>query len=353
MSFYSRLILPLLCRMDPESAHERTLHLLALAQGIGAGRAVLRALRGVLPDSPVKCCGLTFPSVLGIAAGFDKEVRVAPGLAEMGFGHVEVGTLTPLPQAGNPRPRIFRLPRHQAIINRMGFPNPGVEAVMDRLARIAAAPRHYVLGVSLGKQKETPLDQAADDYISVMGRVYQHCDYLAANISSPNTPGLRELQKHQFLENLCRSLAAESASLARHHGMPRRPVLVKIAPDLDDQALDDVLSAITAAGIDGVIATNTTLSRDGVDSPLAGEQGGLSGAPLAGRSTAMIREIHRRTGGRLPIIGVGGILTARDAAEKLDAGATLLQVYSGLVYAGPGMAGAILRGLHDTPTSGK
>lgn len=321
---------------------------LRLAQSNPLGRLAIRTICQPGPDRPVEFCGLTFPNVLGIAAGYDKDVYLARGMAEMGFGHIEVGTLTPRPQAGNPKPRVFRVPEHRAVINRMGFPNEGVQAVLPRLKALFSIPdRQFKIGVSLGKQKETPLEGAAEDYIAVMKEVYASTDYLAINISSPNTPGLRDLQGGRYLEHLCKATAAECTALSDKLGVKRRPLLVKVAPDLSRPELDDVLGIIESIGIDGIIASNTTLRRPTDGDPIYDEAGGFSGVPLRQRSTKMISYIHRSTGGRLPIIGVGGISTARDAREKLDAGATLLQVYTGIIYEGPAMAGRILRGLEQ------
>jgi len=267
------------------------------------------------------------------------------GLAALGFGHIEVGTLTPRPQPGNPRPRVFRLPGDGALINRMGFPNGGAPAAVSRLKALAGKPRDYILGVSLGKQKDTPLEAAADDYVVVMRAVHAYADYLAVNISSPNTPGLRALQSRAALEGLLAPLAAERREQARALGKPV-PILVKLAPDLTDEELDAALEAVINAGIDGVIISNTTLRRDGLQSPLAAETGGLSGAPLNARNTALVRSVVQRTGGRLPVVASGGVMNAADAQAKLDAGAALVQLYTGLIYAGPGLVKEILdRGL--------
>lgn len=347
MALYRDVIFPLLRRSDPETAHERACRLLAFAQNTWTGRLVLRAVAGDLPRRPVELWGLTFPNVIGMAAGFDKDVRVATGLGMLGFGHIEVGTLTPRPQQGNPRPRIFRLPQHHALINRMGFPNEGVRAVLPRLQAIARRPEgSFVLGVSIGKQKETPLEQAGNDYIEVMRAVYIYADYLAVNISSPNTPGLRELQGSNYLRRLLADLKSEQASLAERHRLRPRPLLVKIAPDLTDRDLDEILEAVTAAGIDGIIATNTTLARDAVaGAPYADETGGLSGRPLAERSTQIIAHIREQTGSRLPIIGAGGVFTPEDVREKLDAGASLVQLYTSFIYEGPRLPGRLVRAL--------
>lgn len=341
---YQQLIFPVLAKLDSERVHEHTLSLLSLAQRPWL-RPLLHALAGPLPAKPVSLFGLNFPNVLGMAAGFDKEVRIANGLAALGFGHVEVGTLTPRPQAGNPRPRIFRLLPDHALINRMGFPNKGVATAVTHLQTLSAQPRSFVLGVSLGKQKETPLAEAAQDYTAVMQAVYPYADYLAVNISSPNTPGLRELQGGNYLGHLLQQLQAENRRLALELGRAPRPLLVKIAPDLSWPELDEVLTAVQDSGIDGLIATNTTLSRDGLRSPLANEAGGLSGRPLAQRSTEIISYIHRQGNGRWPIIGVGGIGSSADIQAKLDAGASLVQLYTALIYQGPRLPGRLLRDL--------
>lgn len=349
MVIYERLIRPFLLKLDAEKAHDITLSALAWAQQHPGGRAALRLLAGPLPHAPVNLWGLTFPNALGVAAGFDKEARVAAGLALLGFGHVEVGTLTPRPQPGNPRPRVFRLPADQALINRMGFPNEGVNPAVLRLQRLAAANLGCIIGVSLGKQKETPLLNAAADYIQVMTAVYPYADYLAVNISSPNTPGLRELQSRAYLDELLHALQAENESLAAQYGMRKRPLLVKIAPDLTWPELDEIIAAAQYRRVNGMIAVNTTISREGLRDPLQGESGGLSGRPLAARSKEIITYIHRQTAGDLPVIGVGGIQSATDARAVLDAGASLVQLYTGLVYRGPRLAGNILRKLHAFP----
>jgi dihydroorotate dehydrogenase len=345
MTLYNKVLFPILKRTDPEKAHDRTLVALEMAQKTAPGRAMLRRIAGELPPMPITVCGLTFPNVMGIAAGYDKDVRVATGLGLLGFGHVEVGTLTPWPQAGNPRPRVFRLPEDGALINRMGFPNGGVMRALPRLKRLAAGERPFILGVSLGKQKDTPLANAADDYRLLMGAVYPFADYLAINVSSPNTPGLRELQGGRYLAHLLGALVAENRLLAEKHDVNKRPLLVKIAPDLTDGELDEILTAVVETGIDGLIATNTTLRRDGLSNPAQSEAGGLSGRPLLARSTAVVDYAARHIGGRLPIIGVGGVHTADDARAMLDAGASLVQLYTSLVYEGPSIAGRILREL--------
>lgn len=336
--------------MDAETVHEHTLRLLELGQG-KLGRPFLHKIAGQLPKHPVEFAGLTFPNVLGLAAGFDKDVRVAPGLAALGFGHVEVGTLTPRPQQGNPRPRIFRLPQDGAIINRMGFPNGGVVAAIPRLRQLARLSRQFVVGVSLGKQKETPLSDAAGDYTAVMQAVYPLADYLVVNISSPNTPGLRELQGGHYLSQLLGALTAKNESLAQALNVGKCPLFVKIAPDLTLAELDEILTAVQDREIDAIVATNTTVSREGLVSAGQNEAGGLSGLPLRQQSTALIQHIYRQTNGRLPIIGVGGVRSADDVRAKLDAGASLVQLYTGLVYEGPGLPGRLLRELANSATN--
>jgi dihydroorotate dehydrogenase len=343
MSWYRALVYPALALMDPEGVHERTLAWLVRAQENRVGRAVLERIAGEIPERPVEVFGLRFPNVLGVAAGFDKDVRVAKGLGMLGFGHVEVGTLTPRPQVGNPRPRVFRLVEDGAIINRMGFPNGGVGSAVSRLRTLHNSERDFVLGVSLGKQKETLLADAVEDYLMVMEAVYPYCDYLAVNVSSPNTPGLRDLQGGRYLGHLLRVLVTVGQRQAKEVGVGVRPLLLKIAPDLSWPEIDEILAAAIEAGVDGIIATNTTVSRQGLVGKGRNEKGGLSGRPLRGRSNEVIRYIVRQAGDKLPVIGVGGVFSSADVRAKLDAGAVLVQVYTGLVYVGRGMGGRVLR----------
>jgi len=330
--------------------HERTVWTLAHAQHWSPGRTVLRLLAGKIPQEAVHILGLSFPNILGLAAGFDKDARVVPGMALLGFGHIEVGTITPRPQEGNPKPRIFRLPKDDALVNRMGFPSSGAEAAVLRIRALSQSERHYVLGVSLGKQKETPLVDAITDYLAVLHTVFPYSDYLAVNISSPNTPELRKLQGSEYLGELLGELMSENRILAQKYGIVRRPLLIKIAPDLTWQELDDILQIALDHQIDGVIAANTTICRESLEEVNQIEQGGLSGQPLALRSTQIIDYISRHTNDRLPIIGVGGIRTAADVQAKIDAGASLVQLYTALVYEGPGLAGNILRELNQQPS---
>lgn len=343
-SYYEKLFFPAIRHLDPEMAHDRTLNALELAQSNSLGRAMLRSIAGEVPVQPVQVGRLHFPNPLGIAAGFDKDARVVRGLALLGFGHIEVGTLTPRPQPGNPRPRIFRLPADGAVINRMGFPNGGVAAAVPRLRALAEHPHDFVLGVSLGKQKETPLADAAGDYIAVMRAVHAYADYLAVNISSPNTPGLRELQGGRYLERLLGALVAENRGLAAAD-KSSPPLWVKVAPDLEPREVDEIMEALVATGVDGIIVANTTLARDGLADQAQSEAGGLSGRPLRERATELIGYIHQQMGDALPIIGVGGVGSAAEAREKLDAGATVVQIYTSMIYGGPGLPGRILRDL--------
>jgi dihydroorotate dehydrogenase len=329
----------LLFRLDPETAHGLALKAIARIGAVPALRGALAALYSAPRGEAVQAFGLSFPNRVGLAAGYDKDGDAWRGLAALGFGHIEVGTVTPGPQPGNPRPRVFRLPEHRSLINRMGFPGRGAAWVAERIR----GPRRgdLVLGVNIGKQKTTPLEEAARDYERLMEVFAPLADYLAVNISSPNTPGLRRLQEPEFLAGLLGALSSRRAELVARLGR-QIPILVKLAPDLTEDQLKIAVDAILDAGLDGIIATNTTISRAGVDGRLAKEEGGLSGALLAERSTEVIRSIHDRAGGALPIVGVGGIMSPKDARAKLDAGATLIQLYTGLIYEGPGLVQRIV-----------
>ena len=344
---YRYMLRPALFRLEPESAHHLTLRLLRLAAAIPLVLPLLRRFFAPRQTGrPVNLFGLTFPNPVGLAAGYDKEGEVIPGLSSLGFGHIEIGTITPRPQPGNPSPRIFRLPPEQAVINRMGFPNRGAQSGITHLRRLSSKNgilQGTVLGINLGKNKDTPLENAADDYLQLVKLFAPYAGYLALNVSSPNTPGLRKLQNRAALEELLNRVAEERTGLlpGLGHGLP---ILVKLAPDLTWPEIDEALAAVESSGMDGIIATNTTVDRVGLVSPSASQAGGLSGAPLCERSTAVITYIVRHT--RLPVIGVGGIMTPADAQEKLDAGAGLVQVYTGLIYAGPGLVRDILNHLN-------
>lgn len=337
-----RTLRPLLFRLDPERAHDLTLGLLALAGVLPPLRAALRSLFCLADDRlRVRAFGLDFANQVGLAGGYDRDGRALHGLACLGFGHLELGTVTPLPQAGNAGPRLFRLRDDQALINRRGFPNGGGQALLNRLRR--GKPAGVVVGVNIGKGGDTPVEEAAQDYLSLFDLFHPVADYLAVNVSSPNTVGLCALQGHALLEALLRALVQTRAGTAP----PGRtlPILVKVAPDLDDGELEDVVRVVTDSGVEGIIATNTTLARPALLSEAAREQGGLSGKPLRTRSLAVVRRIHDCSSGRIPVVGVGGIFGSEDAREMLGAGATLVQVYTGLVYRGPGLVHSILQGL--------
>ena len=329
-------------RLNPEQAHALSLQMIRWAGMTYPGRALLNVcFRPAL--RPVQVFGLQFKNPIGLAAGYDKDGLGWRGLACLGFGHIEVGTVTPKPQVGNPSPRLFRLPEEAALINRMGFPGKGSQFVVQQLK--GPRPVDLIVGVNLGKNKDTPLEEAANDYLSLYDQFAPLADYLVINVSSPNTVGLRRLQARENLEQLLTTLAdrrrQKQAQIGRHV-----PLLVKLAPDLTSAELEDALGAIIMAGMDGVIATNTTITREGLSpSGIANEAGGLSGQPLRARSTQVIRHISQLTGHQLPIIGVGGISSADGAREKLDAGAVLVQVYTGLVYEGPGLVKRILQEL--------
>jgi dihydroorotate dehydrogenase len=283
-------------------------------------------------DLPVTVLGITFPNPVGLAAGLDKNGEHLDGLAALGFGFVEIGTVTPRPQPGNDKPRMFRLPEHEAVINRLGFNNGGIDALVRNVEK---ASFRGVLGINIGKNKATPNERATDDYLACLERAYPLASYITVNISSPNTQGLRDLQEEETLRRFIGTLRDAQESLASQHGK-RKPMLLKIAPDLTESELDAIAEVLLASGIDGVICTNTTIDRERVAGHhFAKEAGGLSGKPVFEKSTAVLRGMSKRLGGRLPIIGVGGILDGDDAATKMEAGAALVQVYSGLVYRGP------------------
>ncbi|MGO4478284.1 quinone-dependent dihydroorotate dehydrogenase [Massilia sp. 2TAF26] len=324
---------PLLFSLDPETAHNLTLPALRRAHALGLTGLV----RKPRPD-PRTVMGITFPNPVGLAAGLDKDGAYIDGLAALGFGSIEVGTVTPRPQAGNPKPRIFRLPAARAIINRMGFNNGGVDAFVANVR----ASRFYleqqgVLGLNIGKNADTPIERAAEDYLHCLRKVYPYASYVTVNISSPNTKNLRQLQGASELDALLGQLKGEQSRLADEHGR-YVPLALKIAPDVDADQIRDIGAALLRHGIDGVIATNTTLGRRDVENLRhANQQGGLSGAPVFDLSNIVIRALKKEVGDAVPIIGVGGILSGRDAKAKIAAGAQLVQLYSGLIYRGPGL----------------
>lgn len=320
----------LLFQLSPETSHELSIDL------IGAGgRLGLNGLLCKAPVSlPVRVMGLEFANPVGLAAGLDKNGDAIDGFAQLGFGFVEIGTVTPRAQPGNPKPRLFRLPQANAIINRMGFNNLGVDHL---LARVQAAKYKGVLGINIGKNFDTPVERAVDDYLICLDKVYGHASYVTVNVSSPNTPGLRSLQFGDSLKQLLEALRQRQEDLAAQHGK-RVPLAIKIAPDMTDEETVQVAQALVETGMDAVIATNTTLSREGVEGlPFADEAGGLSGAPVLDKSTHTVKVLAGELKGRLPIIAVGGISEGAHAAQKIAAGASLVQIYSGFIYKGPAL----------------
>ncbi|HEX9840901.1 MAG TPA: dihydroorotate dehydrogenase (quinone) [Anaerolineales bacterium] len=350
----------LLFRLDPETAHQLTLQLMRIG-GIEPIYSILRAMYSA-PSKPVNAFGLTFKNPVGLAAGYDKDAVAVKGLSALGFGHLEVGTVTLKPQPGNPRPRVFRLLEDQAIINRMGFPGKGADFVARSLRRVAhlapqrgnlstregiaspgldtaktaptrpAARNDIIIGINLGKNQDTPLEEAANDYLALMRQFVFLADYLTINISSPNTIGLRRLQGREMLENLLGQINADRAAWNL-----KCPILVKLAPDLSNEELDDAIGVILDKDMDGILATNTTLRRERLRSKYQGELGGLSGRPLRSRSEAILGQVVKRVNGKVPIVSVGGIMNPDDAKRRLDLGATLIQIYTGLIYHGPGL----------------
>ncbi len=323
--------------LDAETAH-----------GIGmSGVSFLNAagFAGLLAKPPISCpvtvMGLTFPNPVGLAAGLDKNGDYIDGLARLGFGFLEIGTITPRPQDGNPKPRLFRIPEAQGIINRMGFNNAGVDSLLINVRAAEFPKKGGILGINIGKNATTPIEKAAEDYLICLEKVYNDASYIAVNISSPNTKNLRELQKDDALDDLLAQLKAKQEQLADNYGK-YVPMALKIAPDLDDDQITAIADALRRHRMDGVIATNTTLSREGVEGmPNAGETGGLSGAPVFQKSTAVLKKLSVALAGELPIIGVGGIMGGEDAVEKIRAGASLVQLYSGFIYRGPDLVSEV------------
>ncbi|MBD2836664.1 quinone-dependent dihydroorotate dehydrogenase [Pseudomonas sp. JM0905a] len=325
-----KLARELLFSLSPETSHELSIDLIGAGGRLGLNRLLTKAPASL----PVKVMGLEFPNPVGLAAGLDKNGDAIDGFAQLGFGFVEIGTVTPRPQPGNPKPRLFRLPQAEAIINRMGFNNQGVDHL---LARVRAAKYDGVLGINIGKNFDTPVERAVDDYLICLDKVYAHASYVTVNVSSPNTPGLRSLQFGDSLKQLLQALRSRQESLAAQHGR-HVPLAIKIAPDMSDEETAMVAQALLESGMDAVIATNTTLGREGVEGlPYGDEAGGLSGAPVRDKSTNTVKVLAGELGGRLPIIAVGGITEGRHAAEKIAAGASLVQIYSGFIYKGPAL----------------
>ena len=330
------LIRPILFSLDPETAHSVTLASLTMAHRLG----LTQALSPRQPKNPLQVMGLSFKNRLGLAAGLDKNGDCIDAMAALDFGFIEIGTVTPRPQPGNPKPRLFRLPDQQAIINRMGFNNAGVDHL---LAQVAKRKSTTLLGINIGKNADTPIENAADDYLIGLQKCYLAADYITLNISSPNTKNLRQLQQGDEIKRLIETLKNEQLRLQQHH-QKYTPLVVKIAPDLDEDELRHISILLLTFEIDGVIATNTTIARDMLGNhPLAQESGGLSGAPVKQKSTAVVAALATELGNKIPIIAAGGILSAEDAQEKFAAGATLVQIYSGLIYQGPKLITDILK----------
>ncbi len=338
-----RLLRPLLFRLPAETSHHLTFTFLRLFYRLPGAGAIMQAMFSRhVPVLPVTVMGLQFNNPVGLAAGLDKNAEYIRALADFGFGFLELGTVTPRPQPGNPIPRMFRLSRHMALINRMGFNNVGVDSLIANLTREG---KPCPLGVNIGKNRDTPVERAAEDYLAALRAVYPHVDYITINVSSPNSAGLRDLQKEENLDELLRALKAEQALLADKHGR-YIPIVLKIAPDLDDAQITAIARLVLDHKLEAVIATNTTISRPGLaHDPLAAQAGGLSGRPLKKLSTETIRKLYSCLQGKVPIIGVGGIETADDAWEKLIAGADLIQIYTALIYEGPCLVQSIVRGL--------
>nr|WP_294949058.1 quinone-dependent dihydroorotate dehydrogenase [uncultured Mucilaginibacter sp.] len=336
-----QLLKPLLFKFDPENVHYFVTRNLKRFNKMPGGTAISKAIWGS-DDKRLEreVLGLKFKNPVGLAAGFDKNAELIAEMGALGFGFVEVGTVTPLPQPGNDKPRMFRLPAEEALINRMGFNNLGVDVAAERIAayRRSLKPGEtaLIIGGNIGKNKVTPNEDAVNDYIKCFDRLFDVVDYFVVNVSSPNTPGLRELQEKAPLMHILNTLQQRNSK----NGVSR-PILLKIAPDLTDSQLDDIAVIVKQTGIAGIIATNTTISREGLTSKFKNETGGLSGRPLTERSTEVISYLHKVSGGAFPIIGVGGIHSAEDAVEKINAGAVLVQLYTGFIYEGPGLIGRI------------
>lgn len=343
---YKGLLRPVLFAQKAEDIHERTMHMLGWVSRHPMACGAMASLLGS-PELPVEAFGLKFPNPVGLAAGMDKRAEAVPAWAAMGFGHSELGGVTQHAQPGNPLPRVFRAIQEEAIINRMGFNNPGAEALAKTLTDWRAMgrwPRHPV-GINLGKSKITPLDQAAGDYVHSFRALHTLADFFVVNVSSPNTPNLRQLQDKAALDEILAALQTAQ------HPKAIKPILVKVAPDLSFEALDEIVEVATHRKLDGLVAANTTITRpttsDHAAQRVYSETGGLSGRPLRARNTEVIRHLYRQTRGAMPIIGVGGVFNADDAWEKITAGASLVQIYTGLVYEGPGIAKSIVKGLRN------
>jgi len=343
------LLRKILFKIDPEKVHYRVMGILVLLYKIPLSRWLLKKMYTIRdPRLQRTLWGINFPNPVGLAAGFDKDARFIDPLAALGFGCIEIGTLTPLAQPGNDKPRLFRLPSDKALINRMGFNNSGAS---NAVARLRLVKEKVVVGGNIGKNKVTPNELAADDYEKCFKELYNDVDYFVVNVSSPNTPGLRELQDKEPLTALLNRLQVLNYELGKG-----KPILLKIAPDVTNEQLDDIIDIVRTTRLHGIVATNTTISRAGLNTPATEVEvigaGGLSGLPVKNRNTEVVRYIHTRSNGQIPVIAVGGIFTAADALEKLNAGASLVQVYTGFIYEGPAIARKICKGLLDAGFKG-
>ncbi|MCD1259098.1 quinone-dependent dihydroorotate dehydrogenase [Paenibacillus athensensis] len=342
---YSKLGKPVLFRMDPEKAHHLIIDGLSAASAVPGATQLMKAAWGVKrsPELATKLWGIDFPNPIGLAAGLDKNAKAVRGFSQIGFGFMEVGTITPKPQPGNELPRLFRLPQDEALINRMGFNNVGAEEMARNLSKVGA---HTIpVAINIGKNKTTPNEMAEEDYRACIRTLFEYGDFFVVNISSPNTPDLRNLQHGNDLYRLLEAVMTEMNLQRERHGGSGKPVLVKIAPDLSDAELELTVGTIKESGVSGIIATNTTLSRDGLTHVNREQAGGLSGKPLTKRSTEMIGKVYAMTEGKLPIVGAGGIFSAQDAYDKIRAGASLVEVYTALIYEGPTLLARLNQGL--------
>lgn len=334
------IIRPLLFLLSPENAHQFTMKIMDALVSFPITGAIVKAMYKT-KTNPITIAGITFPNKVGLAAGFDKNAKHVHTLAALGFGHIEVGTVTPLPQPGNDKPRLFRLPKDKALINRMGFNNQGVDVMADRLKNL---PKGVIIGGNIGKNKVTPNEDAASDYEKCFKRLYDVVHYFTVNVSSPNTPNLRQLQDREPLTALLNRLVALRTQNVQS-GKLSKPIFLKIAPDLTNEQLDEIVEIVKDSGIDGIVATNTTISRELLTTSKAEVEaigaGGVSGAPLTQHSTQVVAYLHKKSNGAIPIIAAGGIMTPADAQAKLDAGASLVQLYTGFIYGGPGLVKSV------------
>jgi dihydroorotate dehydrogenase len=348
MAFFPyALARPFLFGLDAEAAHDLTLAALASVQHTPLVRGVAQAR----VDDPTTLAGLRFPNRVGLAAGLDKNGRCIDGFGAMGFGFIEVGTVTPKAQPGNPKPRIFRLPEANALINRLGFNNEGLDAFIGHVKRARFRERGGILGLNIGKNASTPIERAVDDYLLGLAGVYPYADYVTVNISSPNTQNLRSLQSDDALAALLGAIGERDEALAVEHGR-RVPIFVKIAPDLDDAQVDVIAATVKKSRVTGIIATNTTIAREAVQHlPHGNEAGGLSGAPVFEASNRVLRQLRARLGPKVPLIGVGGVMSGADAVAKMDAGADLIQLYTGFIYRGPSLVTEAARAIANRPSA--